>query len=197
VLGRRHCDKRHRRLSAWDSRRGREGELRPGDQSLGRTEPQQRLRDEHADGTHLVNYQMEAQPPLLSREAQTEGQKTSATYGSGDRKAPTFCARTPRQLASACNSDLVQIALNHHTSASMHLSFLPSLTTLKIQAIKPMHHVAATSTSIQLIWPPKSRRHRVVCFPQILARLDFSSHVSFTTVVQVRIFLEAIRHVLF
>lgn len=123
MLGRRHCDERHRRLSAWDSRRSKEGKLRPGDQSLGGTEPQQRLMDEHADEIRLVNYQMEAQPFLLSCEAQTEDQKTSARYGSGDRKLQLFVHGHRGSLSLSISELFLQTAMHQIAIACLPISF--------------------------------------------------------------------------
>lgn len=78
--------------------------------------------DEHADGTRLVNYQMEAQPILLSCEAQTEDQKTSARYGSGDRKLQLFM-HGHRGSLSLSISELRQIAMNQIAVTCLSSSF--------------------------------------------------------------------------
>ena len=77
--------------------------------------------DEHADGTRLVNYQMEAQPILLSCEAQTEDQKTSARYGSGDRKLQLFM-HGHRGSLSLSISELLRIAMNENAIACLSSS---------------------------------------------------------------------------
>jgi hypothetical protein len=45
--GRRHCDQRHRRLSAWDRRRNRQVGVQSGSYTRGWGEPQQRSSVEH------------------------------------------------------------------------------------------------------------------------------------------------------
>lgn len=54
MLEGRHCDQRHRRLSAWDRRRKGKGKIQSETKSTGRVGLQQRPVEEHAGSIYPV-----------------------------------------------------------------------------------------------------------------------------------------------